>query len=68
MGWKDNVTLMSDKPMSTDTYFPQYTTEGEVTEATAEYPTLVDPDTQLQDLPVGAKWRNLDGQIYVKNK
>jgi len=39
MGWKDNVTLISDTPMSTETYFPQYTTTGEVIEATAEYPT-----------------------------
>ena len=39
MGWEDNVTKMSDAPMSTETYFPTYTTTGEVTEATAEYPT-----------------------------
>jgi len=39
MGWKDNVTLMSDTPISIDTYFHQYTKEGEIIEATAEYPT-----------------------------
>ena len=44
MGWEDNVTKMSDAPMSTETYFPQYTTEGEVTEATAEYPTSENMD------------------------
>ena len=46
MGWEDTVTLISDKdiPMSTETYFPQYTTEGEVTEATAEYPTSENMD------------------------
>ena len=32
------------------------------------YPTLTDPDVQLKALPIGAKWKDESGQVYIKNK